>query len=610
MKKTIAAAAIAALCVGLTAMPLAASAAPPASCRSIPVDADPILKSDLARAEFGVDGTGVKVGIISNSYGISYSTPTQYYSSPAENVAEGLLPGAGNPCGHTQDVVVLRDMPLGQAMDMSTDEGRAMAQMVHGIAPGAQLFFASAGVDLADTTGAIQLLQQQGVDIIVDDIIGDTEPFYQQSTESTQVAAAVAEGITYLSAAGNNTVLALEPRSGQDTTPIGAWETAAYREAVCDPSVSGPILAATPGAVFDCLDFDPGVGVATISNILSLPGLFYDPDSATPTTGYIPVIMQWGEGYGSSTARFEMIVSTNMVDSANENQPYTLLPVQSGYPIRYGEVPFDLTGHLTPDPNDDFVNMQISIVRYTDGDPAQEITPPIGFVFTADGTQWAVNADWWRSEGTDRVGRSIVGHNGAPEAISVAATGALDDERVEDYSSLGPVTYYLTPETDGGPVSPLPEPVTLHKPTIMSVDGVRQNVISGTPIIDSPNVFLFSGTSAATPTAGAVAALALQLDPTLTPAEVQTLLRQTATPIAAPYATIAAEDSVGAGLVNAQALLAAVSAALPADPNTNPVDPRLAVSGGSDGTAGVALAVSMLLLGSALIVWRRRGARV
>ncbi|MDF2993931.1 MAG: hypothetical protein K0S37_4445 [Microbacterium sp.] len=159
----------------------------------------------------------------------------------------------------------------------------------------------------------------------------------------------------------------------------------------------------------------------------------------------------------------------------------------------YGGVPFNITGLLTPDLSDYTINMEISIVRYTDGTPESQITPPIGYLFYADGAPWAVNADWWRSEGPDRVGRSIVGHNGAPAAITVAATGAFDGDRVEDYSSVGPVTYYLTPQTTDGTASALSEPITLRKPTLLSVDGARQNAIKGTPTPDA-GVFLFDGT--------------------------------------------------------------------------------------------------------------------
>jgi hypothetical protein len=70
----------------------------------------------------------------------------------------------------------------------------------------------------------------------------------------------------------------------------------------------------------------------------------------------------------------------------------------------------------------------------------------------------------------------------------------------------------------------------------------------------------FGGTSAATPAAAAIAALMLQINPTLTPAQIGQILQQTATQFGNPLVA-------GAGLVNA---LAAVTAALPPPPNAPP----------------------------------------
>lgn len=56
-------------------------------------------------------------------------------SAPA--VANAELPGAGNPCGHPTNVTATE-------VSGDTDEGRAMAQIVHDLAPGAAIRFASA----------------------------------------------------------------------------------------------------------------------------------------------------------------------------------------------------------------------------------------------------------------------------------------------------------------------------------------------------------------------------------------------------------------------------------------------------------------------------------
>ena len=72
----------------------------------------------------GVDGSGITVGVMSDSYDTNAAP-----NSAALDIASGDLPGAGNPNGNTEPVVLLQDSPGG------TDEGRAMLQIVHDMAP-------------------------------------------------------------------------------------------------------------------------------------------------------------------------------------------------------------------------------------------------------------------------------------------------------------------------------------------------------------------------------------------------------------------------------------------------------------------------------------------
>jgi len=82
----------------------------------------------------GIDGTGITIGVMSDSF----DTRVNAKSHAADDVKSGDLPGAGNPLGNTMPVVVLEDVPGG------TDEGRAMMQIVHDMAPKARLGFATA----------------------------------------------------------------------------------------------------------------------------------------------------------------------------------------------------------------------------------------------------------------------------------------------------------------------------------------------------------------------------------------------------------------------------------------------------------------------------------
>src|SRR5690349_6966811 len=96
------------------------------------------LKAGAARTQFDVDGGGVKVGVMSDSYDTNAGASTH----AAGDVATGDLPGPGNPCGRTNPVQVLDDSFAGTRID----EGRAMLQIVHDIAPGSPLAFATASI--------------------------------------------------------------------------------------------------------------------------------------------------------------------------------------------------------------------------------------------------------------------------------------------------------------------------------------------------------------------------------------------------------------------------------------------------------------------------------
>lgn len=147
--------------------------------------ADQVVKGNTARSTYGVDGTGIKVGIISDSFNLDGTAST--------DESDGALPPAGS-------VHIVKEGPSG-----SGDEGRAMAEIVHSIAPGAQIYFYTCGESDADMAQAITSLQQQGCQIIADDVTFFDEPFYEAGgTISQAVDQVVAQGSTYFTAAGNS----------------------------------------------------------------------------------------------------------------------------------------------------------------------------------------------------------------------------------------------------------------------------------------------------------------------------------------------------------------------------------------------------------------------
>jgi hypothetical protein len=149
----------------------------------------------------GVDGSGITVGAMSDSYDTNAAP-----NSAALDIASGDLPGAGNP-NNTQPVVVLQDSPGG------TDEGRAMLQIVHDMAPKARLGFATANGgqlnsannirSLAGLPGAPNAVPGFKADVIVDDIIYLDEPMFQDGIIAQAVDEVAAAGVSYFSSAGN-----------------------------------------------------------------------------------------------------------------------------------------------------------------------------------------------------------------------------------------------------------------------------------------------------------------------------------------------------------------------------------------------------------------------
>lgn len=150
-------------------------------------EADIAMRADLARTRFGVDGSGITVGVLSDSF--------NFLGGAATDVATGDLP---------PDVTVLQDLPADDPFG-GMDEGRAMMQLIYDIAPGVDLAFHTAVLGQASfAQGIINLAEVAGADVIVDDIAVLDEPFFQDGIIAQAVDQVFAKGVSYFSAAGNN----------------------------------------------------------------------------------------------------------------------------------------------------------------------------------------------------------------------------------------------------------------------------------------------------------------------------------------------------------------------------------------------------------------------
>jgi hypothetical protein len=95
------------------------------------------------------------------------------------------------------EVTVLADDPG------TTGEGTAMLEVVHDLAPGSPLFFATADFGLASNASNIIALARAGCRVIVDDITYYEESPFQDDVVAQAVIRVTKNGVHYFASAGN-----------------------------------------------------------------------------------------------------------------------------------------------------------------------------------------------------------------------------------------------------------------------------------------------------------------------------------------------------------------------------------------------------------------------
>lgn len=428
----------------------------------------------LARATYGVDGTGVKIGVLSDSY--------NNLKGAATDIANGDLPPEGVTLAGSGD------LRFG-----GVDEGRAMLQIIHDLAPGAQLYFATAFKSEEDFANNIRALRAVGCDIIVDDVIYLNEPVFQDGIVAQAVNDVTASGALYFSAAGN------EGNKNDNTS--GLWEGNFVD--------GGPAPLRLPGQVHS-------FGSDSSSDPNSSPSL---SNRLTDESG--PITLQWSDPIGQSANDYDIYVlnseGTAVIGSSDD--------IQDG-----NDDPFEIV-------NPQRLNSQAIVVQYSG--------QPRFLSLNTNRGRLAINT---RGQ--------VWGHSAAINAISVAAVNAQGvtspfvggaANPVETFSSDGPRRIFY--KADGTPITPGNfldgGGVVRPKPNIAAADGVLTTLPSNTGL--SP----FFGTSAAAPHAAGVAALLKSFRPSLTPAQTRIILNQTALDI---EATGVDQDS-GHGIVMADRAL-------------------------------------------------------
>jgi hypothetical protein len=529
---------------------------------------DFVQHSDLTRSGNSLDGSGVTVGVISDSYncyavfaadGVAAAGNAGYASNgflatASTDTTTGDLPS---------DVNVLEEAPCmsgshytGYPMQLPDgDEGRAMLQVVHDVAPGAGLAFYTAENGEADFASGIGKLAASvsdggaGAKVIADDVGYFDEPFFQDGIVAQAVDSVEAQGVAYFSAAGNDGTLAYD-----NIAPTFAT-----------------VSAAAPNAGEHLLNFDAS-GATTVT---SLPVTI----AAMIPGEFVAIVVEWDQPYvtgapdsGGATSHIDVCVTgasgTDAVTDYNGDAVNCTGPNKTGsdaYQVMIVGNPASASGNTAAE------TLNI-VVGLADG------TAPPGRIKVAvedDGAGSTINAFQSNSAGS-----TVQGHPGAAGAAAVGAAFYFNTPAcgaspavLEAFSSKGgsPILFDATGTR-------LATPLVRQKPDFVGPDGVNDTFLGFTlasagftggklntsiaACQNNPSYPNFFGTSSATPHVASIAALMLQANPAVTPTEIYQALRDSALPMATPSPNFES----GYGFVQADAAFALTPQVAPAAP--------------------------------------------
>lgn len=519
------------------------------------------LLADVVKQRYALDGSGIRIGIVSTSYDL--------LGDANASVLAGDLPGMENPNGFTDPVTVLQEGIPGLFPD-NVDEGRAIAEVIHDIAPGAELYFhAMTGGTPFILADAMQALADAGCDIIVDDIGTSARitPFYQDAAAGRKIQELTDSGIIYFTSAGN---------IGRKT----------FYEV---PYSASPFINASSD---DTVDLDPSDDVFN-------PFLVIEPTPGAPSFGF-EVSFQWDQpwatysegGVGASNSLTLLVLDPNfnvlfaetsplggdpalgvIANNLNPNIPLALvfLKPRDGSPV-----PSRIKLRV------DAVNARVAEpIELSIGSAFGHNNPPAGFSIGS--------SSWFNTPAGSLLWNAELAGLPTPDGQFVSTT-PVRETPVLSFEG-GPSVIFSetvdgpfvlnTPSPNGsdpilfGPDgSRLPIPEIRQNPTLIAADGV-ETTFFGRPIRNLNGRRLFFGTSCSAPNAAAVAALVLQAARNeFSPEQVGEVLIDTAVDMDDPYIdglqvdptdplfSTGYDRASGFGLVNAEAAVDQVIAEL------------------------------------------------
>ena len=417
-------------------------------------EGDVTHRAAAARTFYGFDGTGVKVCVLSDGV-----------TNIAASIASGDLPP-------------FVDVLPGQA-GPSGDEGTAMLEIIHDLAPGAALGFATAFISQAQFAANIIALKNAGCNIIVDDVGYFRESPFQDPDISDAVNQVTAAGVLYFSSSANSGSL--------DHATSGTWE------GDFNPNGSIGILpAGTTAHNFG----DGGVSDASVLTISN------------------PVSFFWNDKAGQSANDYDLYVLNSTLTAI----------VKSSTNVQNG----------TQDPYEQIAGGTTSGQRFVVVQKAGAANRMIHLATNRGRLAIATSGSTrGHNAAANTVGVAATPANGAfgpgyptgpfPNPFNATNTAEL-------FSSDGPRRMFydfagnLLPGAPPGNLTSTGG-VLLQKPDITAADGV---------VTAAPGFSVFYGTSAAAPHAAAIAALIKNAFPAMTNVQIRTAMGNSAIDIEAP----------------------------------------------------------------------------
>lgn len=434
-------------------------------------EGDKAHAADRARKLYGTDGTGVTIGVLSDSNdGLESSISTG--DLPASTIT---IPGQDGRPG--------------------SGEGTAMMEIVHDLAPGANLVFATAFNSPESFADNIRRMRfEYHCDVIVDDIIYFFESPYQDDIIAQAVEDVVADGAVYVSSAGNE--------GNQNDGTSGTWEG--------DFKDAGTLATLPSGYTIH------NFGDKNIS------------DRIEKTGG--PLILQWADAGTLDAPASYNDYDVFVLDQDLRNVLVASTDLQDG-----AGLPFEYLGYNFPE------NMRVVVARHPDAETR------------------AMRVLLFRGELGVTTPGATFGHSAAANALSAAAVNAAEAgggeftegplTPVEIFSSDGGRRVFYN--RDGSPIKPGKFTFAANggelrqKPDLAGADGVQTTLPPFTGL--SP----FYGTSAAAPHVAAIAGLIKAAKPDTTSAQIRSALKTSALDIEAS----GVDRDSGAGIAFAPAAL-------------------------------------------------------